>query len=261
MDSKCRKVSRVDAVCQVGQPLSSLLDMTDSAPSCRRPSPDQAPPRSIAFDVDPHPHTHPKGGVLIPGYNVPALPLKPMRDPLLTLIALSGIDPEGPVMVEVPLVQNNSTFTAMQALAGRRVGYAERYGRGDGHEPIQHRAPFVRALDVLRRAGAQLIPVPAQRVDGTLTFNLHTHNEIDELVNEYRLDALVSDSQSAAFHSACWSGYPRFGEALYGGATLWFYGARWSKESLAALAQGYRNACCLENAQHGLPGVLNNPTR
>jgi hypothetical protein len=261
MDNKCRKFSRVNAVCLVGQPLSPLLDMTGPAPACPRPSADQAPPRSIAFDVDPHPQIHPKGGVLIPGYNVPALPIKPMRDPSLTLIALSGIDPEGPVMVEVPLVQSNSTFTAMQALAGTRVGYADRYGRGDGHEPIEHRAPFMRALDVLRRAGAQLLPVPAQRVDDTLTFNLRTHNEIDELVNEHRLDALVSDSQSAAFHGACWSGYPRFAEALDGGATLWFYGARWSKESLAALAQGYRNACCLENAQHGLPGVLNNPTR
>ncbi len=249
MDSIRRWFLRADAVCQVGQPLSALLGMTDSASPCRRPSPDQVPPRSIEFDVDPPPKNHPKGGVLIPGYNVPAIPIRPMPDPSLTLIALSGIDPEGPVMVEVPLVQNNSRFAAMQALAGRRVGYADRYGRGDGHEPIRHRAPFMRALDVLRRAGAQLIPVPAQRIDGTLTFKLHTHNEIDEIVNEYRLDALVSDSQSAAFHSACWSGYPRFGEALDGGATLWFYGARWSKESLAALALGYRNA---REGSHGL---------
>ncbi|QDH67230.1 hypothetical protein [Pseudomonas azotoformans] len=171
-----------------------------------------------------------------------------MPDPSLTLIALSGIDPEGPVMVEVPLVQNNSRFAAMQALAGRRVGYAERYGHGEAHEPIQHRASFMRALDVLRRAGAQLIPVPSQRADSAFMFNLHTHNEIDELVNEYRLDALVSDNESAAFHAACWSGYPKFAEALDDGGALWFYGARWSKESLAALAQGYRNASCLESA-------------
>jgi hypothetical protein len=178
----------------------------------------------------------------------------------LTLIALSGIEPEGPVMVEVPLVQNNSSFTAVSLLAGRRVGFADRYARQGDHEPIQHRAPFMRALALLRQTGAQLIPVPAQRVDGSLQFDLHTRNEIDDLMNEHRLDALVSDSQSDAFHAACWSGYPRLGEPLAEAATLWFYGARWSKDSLAALVQGYRSACGLADAQQGLPAALNNPT-
>jgi hypothetical protein len=103
------------------------------------------------------------------------------------------------------------------------LGFAERYGRGGDHEPIEHRAPFRRALDILRQAGVQLLPVPAQRVDETLQFNLHTHNEIDELVNEHRLDALVSDSRSAAFHAACWHGYPclasRLGTARCCGST------------------------------------------
>ncbi len=261
MESKSNKYLRPGAVCQVGQPLSSLLDMTCPEPAVHRPCSDQSPPRSIEFDVHPRLQTYSNGSVLIPGYNAPALPIKTMRDPSLTLIALSGIEPQAPVMVEVPMVQNNNPFTVKQTLAGRRVGYADRYGRGDDHEPIQHRAPFMAALNVLRRAGVQLLPVPAQRLDRDLTLDLHTQNEIDGLVSRYRLDALVSDSESAAFHRACWSGYPRFGEALDEGSTLWFYGARWSKESLAALVQGYRNASCLGNAQHGLPGVLNNTTR
>ncbi|WP_244643681.1 hypothetical protein [Pseudomonas fluorescens] len=152
-------------------------------------------------------------------------------------------------MVEVPLVQNNSTFTPDSALAGRRVGFADRYGRGGEHEPIKQREPFTRALALLRQAGVLLLPVPAQRVDDSLQFDLHTRNEIDDLMNEYRLDALVSDSQSAAFHGACWSGYPRLGEPLGEGTTLWFYGARWSKDSLATLVQGYRSVRGLADAQ------------
>lgn len=249
MESKCSKNPRMAATCPLGQPVAALMDMAGRAPACSPPPADQTPPRSIAFGVDQHLQVHPKDGVLIPGYNVPALPIKPVRDPALTLIALSGIEPEGPVMVEVPLVQNNSTFTPDSALAGRRVGFADRYGRGGEHEPIKQRAPFTRALALLRQAGVLLLPVPAQRVDDSLQFDLHTRNEIDDLMNEYRLDALVSDSQSAAFHGACWSGYPRLGEPLGEGTTLWFYGARWSKDSLATLVQGYRSVRGLADAQ------------
>lgn len=241
MEKKCSKHPRTEAVCQLGQPLAALMDIAGRATSCHVPSSEQPSPRNIAFCGDPHVQVHPRDGVLIPGYNAPALPIKPVRDPSLTLIALSGIEPEGPVLVEVPLVQNNSTFTALSMLAGRRVGFADRYERNGDQEPLKHRAPFLRALEQLRQAGALLVPVSAQQVDGSLQFDLHTRNEIDDLMTEHRLDALVSDSQSAAFHQACWSGYPRLGEPLGAGATLWFYGARWSKDSLAVLVQGYRS--------------------
>ena len=184
----------------------------------------------------------------IPGFSAPSLPAKPMRDPSLSLIALSGVDPTEPVMVEVPLVQNDTTRTATPLLAGTRVGFADRYQQGDAHDSIEHSASFMRALERLRRGGALLFPVSAQRLDASLQFDLHTRNEIDDLINQYRLDALVSDSRSGAFHAACWAGYPKVGEPLEDGATLWFYGARWSRDSLAALAQAYRNAARLTSS-------------
>ena len=84
---------------------------------------------------------------------------------------------------------------------------------------------------------------------------------IDELVRAFRLDALVSDSRSSAFHSACWSGYPGVGAPLEDGATLWFYGARWAKDWLPALVQGYQNVCRLMDRQDEPPAALNYPTR
>lgn len=196
MECSCRKYWRAGLPCPTMQPPPALMEPAGTAAA--HPPAERASPRSIAFDVEPAP-AHP--GVLVPGYNALALPLKPLRDPALSLIALSGVDPSEPVMVEVPLVQNNSAFTCARTLAGRRVGFADRYQRGDEHCPIEHRASFSRALDVLRSAGAQLLPVPAQLPDDGLYFNLHTRNEIDERVTEYRLDALVSDSQSDAFHA------------------------------------------------------------
>lgn len=202
--------------------------------------------RGIAFERD----STPASSVSIPGYNAPALPLKPTRDPSLSLIALSGLEPWGPVMVEVPLVQNNSIFSTTSTLSGRRVGFAQRWEHDQ--VPIEHAATFLRALDVLRRAGTRLVPVPARHADAPQSGG----NEIDELVHAYQLDALVADSQSAAFHGAYWGGYPGFNEPLEGGATLWFYGARWSKDALTALVQEYRNASCPTGVRH----TLNNPT-
>ena len=204
--------------------------------------------KGIAFDTAPQARIHLESHIPIPGFNAPSLPAKPMRDPSLSLIALSGVDPTEPVMVEVPLVQNDTTRTATPLLAGTRVGFADRYQQGDAHASIEHSASFMRALERLRRGGALLFPVSAQRLDASLQFDLHTRNEIDDLINQYRLDALVSDSRSGAFHAACWAGYPKVGEPLEDGATLWFYGARWSRDSLAALAQAYRNAARLTSS-------------
>lgn len=229
--------------CPPGLPLSSPVESSLTTPEALGASGESACPPRIAFGAQP------KGGVLIPGYDAPALPLKPPRDPSLSLIALSGVDPSGPVMVEVPLVQNNTTFTASQALAGMRLGFADRWVRGHEYEQIQHTAAFLKALGVLRRAGAQLVAVPAQRPDETLRVNQQTYNEIDAHVSEYRLDALVSDSHNAAFHTACWNGYPRVGEPLGEGEMVWFYGTRWSADALMAVMQTYRRACCLSEGR------------
>lgn len=242
MDDKCKPLWHAGIPCPVGHPVLGPLEsaalaraLTDS-------------PRGIDFGANPRSDVPTKVGVPIPGYDAPAFPLKPVRDPSLSLLALSGIEPAGEVMVEVPLVQNSTTFNADRALAGRRVGFAEQFVQGNRHEPIEHSTAFLRALDMLRRAGAQLVPVLAQRVDETLQFNLHTRNEIDDHTSEYRLDALVSDSRTAAFHAACWSGYPSLGEPLEEGATLWFYGARWSRDSLTALVREYRSLLGLNPA-------------
>ncbi|UII70352.1 hypothetical protein LVW35_22230 [Pseudomonas sp. HN11] len=242
MDIKCKKNSQLAALCRLGLastvPPESFGSTTTSAVACIDPA--NARGRGVVFDMAASTDSHVTARVPIPGYDAPALPLKPVRDPSLSLIGLSGIDPSGPIMVEVPLVQNNSAFTADRVQNEWRVGFAECYERGVDHEPIEHSPLFLRALDVLRLAGAQLVPVPAQRANDSLALGLHTGNEIDGLITRFQLDALVSDSHSAAFHEACWSGYPALGEPL-GEATLWFYGARWSKDLLPALVQGYRS--------------------
>ncbi|WP_232965678.1 hypothetical protein [Pseudomonas palleroniana] len=216
---------------------------------------DSASPRGIAFDIDSHPHA--PIGVLIPGYSVPGSSIKPVRDPSLSLIALSGVEPETPVMVAVPLVRNNSSFATAQSLAGWRVGFADRYVRGGDHEPIEHSAAFLCALHTLRQAGVQLVPVAAQRMDDTARFCAHTRNEIDDLTLAYRLDALVSDGSSTAFHGACGSGYPRLEAPLEGGGTLYFYGSRRARDSLMALVQGYKNrvACLAAGRAETTAGV------
>lgn len=253
MESKCQKYWQAGLACPTGQPASVLAEASGLATTLN----EQVNPRGIAFGVEPLARDNPGQSVPIPGYDAPSLPLKPSRDPSLSLIALSGVDPSGPVMVEVPLVENNTTFTADHALGGRRVGFAERFVEGSQHEQIEHHPSFLRALDVLRRSGTELVPVPEHRANHTL----HSRNEIDELVRAFRLDALVSDSRSSAFHGACWSGYPGFCEPLGEGATLWFYGARWAKDWLPALVQGYRRARRAADLQAEPPAALNYPTR
>lgn len=189
------------------------------------------------------------GAAPIPGYNAPALPARPARDPALSLAALSGIDPTGPVMVEVPLVLNNTSFTASQMLSGWRIGFADRYVQGGHREAVEHSEALCAAFDLLRQAGAHLVPVDARREDSSLQFSLQS-NEIDDLMTAHRLDALVSGSESVAFHRACISGYPSLCEPLGDGAKLWFYGAQWSRDALPLLLHAYRqvSACASKNS-------------
>ncbi|OZO01717.1 hypothetical protein B7453_25485 [Pseudomonas sp. IB20] len=204
----------------VGSPLASTHSQTDKPNS-----------GGIVFGAG-----HRDGVALIPGYNTLAPHLRSLRDPSLSLIALSGIDPTGPVMEEVPFVLNNTTFTASELLSGWRIGFAYRYVLD---EPMEHSAALRGAFDILCQAGAQLVPVNARRKDHTLQFTLQ-RNEIDELVSGHRLDALMSEDQSAAFHDACVSGYPSFSVPLAGGTKLWFYGAQWSRDALPTLLRAYR---------------------
>lgn len=228
MHSDCRKYWHLGMPCLARHTLPMPGETAETGGAATEAQAHNTSSRGIVF------------GAEIPGYNALAPQIKPVRDPALSLIALSGIDPAEPMMVEVPLVLNNTTFTDTPVLAGWRIGFAERYVRGDHQEPIEQAAAFCQALDILRLAGAQLVPVAAQRTDETLRFDLHTRNEIDDLVTEHRLDALVSDGQSAAFHGACRSGYPSLCETLADGTKLWIYGARWSRDALPNLLRAYR---------------------
>ncbi|SDR70257.1 hypothetical protein SAMN04490205_0065 [Pseudomonas trivialis] len=183
---------------------------------------------------------HAEGTVFIPGYNAVAPMIRPARDPALSLVALSGIDPSEPVMVEVPLVLNNTTFTATPLLAGWRIGYVDRYVRGEHTEPAQQSPALCRAFDILRQAGAQWVAVDAQQADDSLHFSLRNRNEIDELMADYRLDAVVSDDRRAAFHGDSPSDYPRVCEVLEDGTQLWFFASRRSRASLSLLVRAFR---------------------
>lgn len=219
MEQDCRKSWRLGMPCGHGLALPALGE-----PAVPPVNVDHTSPAGIVFGTEP-----PKGAVLIPGYNAVPPVLRTVRDPSLSLIALSGIEPTGPVMVEVPLVLNNTTFTASTALAGWRIGYVARYVRGDHSEPIEHSSALREAFEVLRQAGVQWVAVDAPECV-----------DIDDLVTRYRLDALVSDDANAAFQGACQSGYPSICESLEGGMKLWFYGARWSANSLNTLVRVYR---------------------
>lgn len=182
-----------------------------------------------------------------PRFDIPGPMMRTVRDPALSLTALSGVDPVGPVMVEVPPIRDNSALKSPLALVGWRIGFADEYVRGEVRETVEHGLSFRQALEVLRIAGAQLVPVPAKLPDDALYFTLESSNEIDECVTEHRLDALVSDGQSTAFHASCKAGYPgicvTFGEDASGtSVVLWFYGARWARDSLSALVRGYQQA-------------------
>lgn len=235
MELDCKKKWQLGTPCGPGaaSPVSAELACLEPAASSVKINPTS--PSGIVFGAE-----HSDSAVRIPGYN--ALPplVRTVRDPSLSLIALSGIEPTGPVMVEVPLVLNNTSFTATQMLAGWRIGFAGRYVCGGHAEPVEHSSALRRAFDTLRQAGAQLVAVDAQRANDSVEFTLQVINEIDDLVTRHRLDALVSDDLSSAFHDACLNGYPSLCEPLEDGVQLRFYGARWSRDSLTALAQAYR---------------------
>lgn len=234
MEKDCGKHWRLGMYCH---PVAPLPQEREAVGLGCAPAPSQAQsagPGSIVFAADRR-----ENPALIPGYNAIAPHIKTVRDPALSLIALSGIDHSEPVMVEVPLVLNNTTFTASELLSGWRIGFADRYVYGDHVEPVEHSVALRRVFECLRQAGVQWVPVAARRDDHTLKFNLR-RNEIDQLVSEYRLDALVSEDESVAFHGACTSAHASICEPLDDGTKLWIYGAQWSANTLPRLLCAYR---------------------
>jgi hypothetical protein len=232
IEKDCRTHWQLGMPCHMGSLTGEEISST-AVPVHAQP--DKANQAGIVFAAE-----HVKSVAPNPGYNTLAPLVRAVRDPALSLIAVSDVDPTGPVMVEVPLVLNNTTFTASQLLSGWRIGFADQYVCGDHREPVEHSAALRRAFEVLRQAGAQLVPVDARREAYNLQFSLQRRNEIDQLVTEHRLDALVSDDQSTAFHGACTNGYPSFCEPLETGAKLCFYGARWARDALPTLLSAYR---------------------
>lgn len=239
MDEKCRKYWRPCVPFPTGH-ASSLSSDCAASVTLSDTARETSSKGAIGFGIASHVPERPGNVAFPPRLDVPGPMMKTVRDPALSLIALSGIDPSGPVMVEVPLVLNNTTFTAVQTLAGWRIGFAHRYVGAGEAEAICHSAVFLQALDTLRSAGALLVPVDAHRGDDANQFSLQARNEIDACVSEHRLDAVVSDSASAAFHGACKSGYPGLCESLVDGTMLWFYCARWAGDRLMALVRVYR---------------------
>lgn len=244
MEEKCGKILAPGASCSGGLP--SMLNIPDTAPCALNPSAgatdNKAPPRG---GIEFQPAATPV--VQGPRFDIPGPMMKTVRDPSLSLLALSGVDPVGPVMVEVPPVMENNAAKSAPALADWRIGYADEYLRNNAREMVEHSSVFLQALEVLRAAGAEVVPVLALLPDSTAHFTLASSNEIDERVSEHRLDALVSDGQSPAFHGFCKTGYPGvcqiFHDELHGTkVVLWFYGARWARESLSALVRVYQQA-------------------
>ncbi|WP_237151267.1 amidase family protein [Pseudomonas sp. ADAK18] len=179
----------------------------------------------------------------LPRFDVPGPMMSTVRDPALLLIAMSGADPEGPVMVEIPPVVNPGNVSNCALLTGSRIGFASEYLSGNDRQTIEHSAHFTWVLKVLNNAGAQLVPVLAHRLDDTRHFTLDSSNEIDDRVAEGRLDALVSDASSVAFHPSATSAHPKLcvstGLDADGTATsVWFYGAHWASDPLVALVHG-----------------------
>lgn len=246
MERDCRKSWQLGAPSRNGLALPASGELSSHEPVACPLKSDTVSSAGIVFGAE-----HPEQPVRIPGYNALAPQVRTVRDPSLSLVALSGIEPTGPVMVEVPLVLNNTTFTSSTMLAGWRIGYVGRYVQGGRAAPVDHSSALRRVFEVLRQAGVQLVAVDVRHADDSHEFSLQACNDIDELVTRYGLDALVSDDANAAFHGACRSGYPSICEPLEGGIKLWFYGARWSGDSLNALVLAYRQQVSGVAGRHG----------
>lgn len=244
MEDKSRKVSAPGASCSGGLPLlPNILNTAPCAPIAPAGTTDNGTASRSGIEFQPAAAPVAQG----PRFDIPGPMMKTVRDPSLSLIALSGLDPAVPVMVQVPPVMENNAAKPAAALVDWRIGFADEYIRNGVRERVEHSSVFLRALEVLKASGAEVVPVLAQLPDTAACFTQASSNEIDERVSEHRLDALVSDGQSPAFHGFCKTGYPGvcqiFSDDLHGTRiVLWFYGARWARDSLSALVRVYQQA-------------------
>jgi len=193
-----------------------------------------------------------------PRFDIPGPLMRSARDPAFSLSALSGVDPEGPVMVQIPPVADPGHFRNISLLTSSRIGFASEYVSGNVRQPVEHSVHFSLVLSALRAAGAQLLPVHATLVDDTRHFTLDQSNEINDRITENRLDMLVVDAQSRAFHRASAEGNPRLcvpiGIDADGIATaVWFYGAHWAGDRWAVLVRGCQQALSRNRQTSGLP--------
>jgi len=193
-----------------------------------------------------------------PRFDIPGPLMRSVRDPAFSLSALSGVDPEGPVMVQIPPVADPGPFRDTPLLTGSRIGFASEYVLGNVRQSVEHSVHFSHVLAVLRAAGAQLLPVHALLMDDTRHFTLDQRNEINDRVTEHRLDLLVSDGQSRAFHRASAGGNPRIcvpiGIDAEGIASVvWFYGAHWAGDRWAVLVQDCQQVLSLDERTSGSP--------
>ena len=230
MEDKCRKTLSPGAPCSVGLPLVfNTFNAMPCGPAAPSGSADNVSTSRGGIEFQPAATPAVQG----PRFDIPGPMMKTVRDPSLPLIALSGLDPVGQVMVEVPPIMENNAAKSAPALADWRIGFADGYLRNGVRETVEHSSGFLQALE-------------AQLPDAAY-FTLESSNEIDKRTNEHRLDALVSDGQSPAFHLFCKTGYPGacqiFSDDLQGTrVVLWFYSARWARDSLSVLVRVYQQA-------------------
>ena len=188
MEDKCRKTLSPGAPCSVGLPLVlNAFNAMPCGPAAPSGSTDNVSTSRGGIEFQPAAAPVVQG----PRFDIPGPMMKTVRDPSLSLIALSGLDPVGQVMVEVPPIMENNAAKSAPALADWRIGFADGYLRNGVRETVEHSSGFLQALEVLKAAGAEVVPVEAQLPDAAY-FTLESSNEIDKRTNEHRLDALVS---------------------------------------------------------------------
>lgn len=199
-------------------------------------------------------------GVNLPAYgqrlDVPGPMMRSLRDPSLSLSALSGLDDASPpIMVEPP----DREFTALpktQILSGRRIGFAKACRAASVVTRLEHCVSFLRVLDQLSAAGMHLIALevswsPGVLPDGTDAQSIDTlppgfcTSSLNELLLEHRLDAWVCDARLDIFPGAIRDGYSHVsvptGSDIQGlSFGVLFYGARWGEGPLKALVRDFQ---------------------
>ncbi|NVZ67216.1 amidase, partial [Pseudomonas gingeri] len=81
----------------------------------------------------------------------------------LMLNAMVGLDPQDPATAQVPVAKDYSALLKEDALKGKVIGYPSRFQPGS--EGLAEHPRFAGAMDAMRAAGAQLVPVDLQTTD------------------------------------------------------------------------------------------------